>query len=119
MCTASEQTHIQIENTTKAVTNVFKNAEKGKNDNLLKIQQRKTYKYKSEDIKKIKNLWLLSRKKIIMKFPLRSKILKSHYAKDGTQERNAPIMRKKSVTQRSLHVCDISEVQKSKKLNGL
>lgn len=54
MCTASEQTHIQIENTTKAVTKVFKNAEKGKHENLLKIQQRKTCKYKSEDIKKIK-----------------------------------------------------------------
>lgn len=119
MCTASEQTHIQIENTTKAVTKVFKNAEKGKHENLLKIQQRKTCKYKSEDIKKIKKSMVIKGGKIIMKFPLHSKILKSHYAKDGRQERNAPIMRKKSVTQRSLHVCDISEVQKSKKINGL
>lgn len=49
----------------------------------------------------------------------RSKILTSHYAKDGRQENNAPIMKNKSVTQRSLHVHDISEVQKRKKINGL
>lgn len=48
-----------------------------------------------------------------------SKILTSHYAKKGRQEKNTPILRNKSVTQRSLQVCDISEVQKSKKMNGL
>lgn len=46
----------------------------------------------------------------------RSEILTSHYAKDGRQEKNAPIIKKKAVTQRSVHVHDISEVQKRKKL---
>lgn len=53
MWTTSEQTHRQIKNTNKAVTKEFKKAEKGKYEYLLKIQQRKTYKYKAEEIKKI------------------------------------------------------------------
>lgn len=70
MWTVSEQTHIQIENTNKAITKLFKKAEKGKHENLLKIQQRKTYKYKAEEMKKIQRPMVIEgEKKIIMNFP--------------------------------------------------
>lgn len=37
MCTASEQTHIQIENISKAVTKLFQKTEQGMHEKLLKI----------------------------------------------------------------------------------
>lgn len=57
-------------------------------------------------------------KKIIMKFSLHGNTFKNSeksVCKEWLTRKNSPIMRKKSVTQKSLHVCDISEVQKSKK----